>query len=73
MHGVTQWAIDGVAVCNAPGDQVSAAVHPDGAGGVIVAWEDFRDGQNSDLYVTRIDHNGNTGRVPVRSNANLYR
>ena len=42
VDGVTRWAIDGVAVCNAPGDQVSAAVHPDGAGGVIVAWEDFR-------------------------------
>jgi hypothetical protein len=38
--GVVLWAANGVALCTAPGDQVSPRIISDGAGGAIVTWED---------------------------------
>ena len=44
-------------VCDAPGIQTALASVSDGAGGMIVAWEDRRSG-GSDLYAQRISANG---------------
>jgi hypothetical protein len=52
--GAVQWAAEGVSVCRAAGNQVSARVTADGAGGAIVTWEDNRSG-NSDIYAQRVN------------------
>jgi hypothetical protein len=57
--GTPLWAADGVAVCDAPGDQYSIAIAFDGSGGCIVVWEDFRDGAaQRDVFAQRVDASG---------------
>ena len=51
--GGVQWAVNGVALCTAAGQQIYPAIAPDGAGGAIVAWSDVRNG-NYDVYAQRI-------------------
>lgn len=58
--GVTQWTAIGIAVCVAGGEQLNATAIPDGAGGAIVAWQDFRSGATADVYAQRIDAGGTT-------------
>ncbi|HTM57540.1 MAG TPA: hypothetical protein VL123_03920 [Candidatus Udaeobacter sp.] len=53
------WGGDGVELSSAPGDQSNLALVSDGAGGVIVAWQDQRNG-SSDLYAQRV---GRAGRL----------
>ncbi|MDH7514518.1 MAG: choice-of-anchor D domain-containing protein [Bacteroidota bacterium] len=54
------WTKDGVPVCTAPGNQFTPYVIRDGMGGVIIVWEDRRDGNlNADIYAQRLDRNGN--------------
>ena len=51
--GAIQWAINGVALCIATGDQGSLQVVSDGTGGAIVAWLDPRIGP-ADVYAQRV-------------------
>ncbi len=58
---------DTLAVCRASGDQTQVVMAPDGKGGAILAWSDFR-GSDYDIYAQRIDSGGhllwdNTGVV----------
>ena len=56
--GVMLWTADGIDVCPGapnPGNPVAA---PDGAGGVIVTWYDYRNSDN-DIFAQRIDGDGN--------------
>lgn len=55
--GNPQWNVDGVAVCEAVGDQVEAQIVGDDAGGAIVVWLDGRDGF-AHLYGQRFDAQG---------------
>ena len=53
------WPESGLALCSMPEEQSIAQAVPDGAGGAIVTWRDFRDGDsgyivNSDIYATRV-------------------
>lgn len=61
--GSALWGPTGVPVCAAPGHQfiTMEGATPDGAGGWIVAWRDFRSGSGStqDVYAQRIDGSGN--------------
>ncbi len=52
------WPAGGLAVCNAPGDQFAPSVVPDGAGGAIVAWADYRAGSVVKVYLVRFDSRG---------------
>jgi len=56
--GVTEWASDGVAICAAAGHQMSPASVPDIEGGAIVAWVDYRNGIDYDVYAQRVDESG---------------
>ncbi|NOZ57440.1 MAG: hypothetical protein GXO73_11720, partial [Calditrichaeota bacterium] len=47
----------GVPVCTAPGDQKNPTVILDGQGGLIVAWQDYRNG-NWDIFAQRFDTSG---------------
>ncbi len=67
--GVRLWGDNGLPVCNAPGNQenyyINAAV-PDGAGGVVIAFQDGRndvpdingDATNNDLFAQRLNSAG---------------
>ncbi len=55
--GTAILAPGGVPVCTAPGDQKNPAVILDGEGGLIVAWQDYRNG-NWDIFAQRFDTSG---------------
>ncbi len=54
--GTPQWTANGVALCTAAGNQTLPTIVPD-SGGAIVAWQDFRSG-NNDIYAMRINAAG---------------
>ncbi len=49
------WPANGLPVCTAPGYQITQELIPDGSGGVIVGWADYRDAWNQfDAYAQRV-------------------
>ncbi len=54
-----QWTPDGVGICTATNNQNNQKIVSDGAGGAIIAWEDSRSVSNADIFVQRVDNNGN--------------
>ena len=49
------WPANGLALCTAAGDQRAPALAADGAGGLFIAWEDYRTGgADANLYLQRI-------------------
>jgi len=53
IAGLRRWGATGVVVCGATNDQVNAQLAPDGIGGAVVAWEDYRAGE-ADIYAQRL-------------------
>jgi len=54
-NGAPMWGgAGGVAVCTTAASQLSPTIAPDGSGGVIVVWQDYRSGSQFDLYAQRI-------------------
>jgi len=58
-NGTPRWTVDGVAVCTATGEQYEPKLVPDGSGGAIIAWTDWR-GTAYDIYAQRVDSTGTT-------------
>jgi len=58
--GSTQWTSNGTVICNAIDNQKSPQIITDGAGGVIIAWDDQRSGSNRDIYAQMINSSGST-------------
>ena len=59
-----QWPTpDGQAVCSDGGGQISQKIASDGAGGAIVAWVDYRNG-NADIFAQRIYGSGAVAAAP---------
>ena len=56
-QGVTLWAVNGVAVCTAAGDQFSPVAVSDGLGGAYVTWIDSRTGEG-DLHTQELSADG---------------
>lgn len=56
----TGWPVGGAAICTAGGGQTLPTITSDGAGGAIVAWQDFRNGTDNDIYAQRINGSGQT-------------
>ncbi len=53
------WGLKGSAVCVAENEQFRPVLAPDGSGGVIVAWEDYRANTGSaDIYCQRVGASG---------------
>ena len=48
---------DGLPICNAFGGQTDLRLVSDDAGGVIIMWEDYRSGSDSDIYAQRVHFN----------------
>ncbi|MCC6650387.1 MAG: hypothetical protein IT348_04480 [Candidatus Eisenbacteria bacterium] len=51
------WPSGGRALCTAPGGQGNEHIVPDGTGGAVVAWSDFRSG-TGDIYAQRVSSAG---------------
>ena len=58
--GASQWAVDGVALCAATGEQTRPRLVPDDTGGAIVTWLDQRNFDNA-IYAQRVGANGQIG------------
>ncbi len=56
--GSVRWALDGVPLCAASGDQQAPWGASDGHGGMIVAWQDHRSAAGFDVYAQRVDSSG---------------
>jgi hypothetical protein len=54
------WLANGTPVCIANGDQSSISLAPDGIGGALITWQDYRSGYNYDVYAQRLTSNGQT-------------
>jgi hypothetical protein len=48
------WPADGRALCTAVNGQQASAIVSDGAGGAIVAWQDYRGGTSYDIYAQHV-------------------
>ena len=66
--GTSLWAKDGLLICGAPDIQKSSYLADDGAGGVIIAWQDRGSG-SYDIYAQRVDSQGKslwlTDGIPI--------
>src|SRR5687767_4984340 len=58
--GQPMWTANGVLLCAASGDQEISAMIPDGKGGAVIAWTDYRSGIDPDIYVQHINASGTT-------------
>ena len=56
--GRVKWIANGIGICTAKGEQENPHPVSDARGGVIVTWQDRRNGDNYDIYAQRIDANG---------------
>ena len=69
--GGRQWTLNGVVVSAAPGDQVRPVLN---GSGPSLAWEDYRNGGDSDIYAQRLSPSGQqqwtSDGVQVASTAN---
>ena len=61
--GLQQWTADGNAVCTAPSFQENPTIVSDGTGGAWVAWQDFRNMSNWDLYASHVNGGGSVVSV----------
>jgi hypothetical protein len=56
--GAVLWLADGMPICTATQYQSSPLVAPDGSGGAIFAWQDFRSGNVVEIYAQRVNSSG---------------
>lgn len=56
--GVPQLTLNGIAVCSATGVQGDPRMIADGAGGAIIAWEDSRGVNGSEIFAQRVNSSG---------------
>jgi hypothetical protein len=54
------WPADGKALCTNASDQDLAVLAADGAGGAIVAWRDYRNNDDQDIYAARVRYDAVT-------------
>jgi hypothetical protein len=56
--GNVLWLVDAMPICTANNVQSLPLVIPDGSGGAIIAWQDFRSGNVVDIYAQRVNSSG---------------
>ena len=62
--GQALWTANGVAICTAPYSQFDPMIAGDGTGGAIMSWQDYRDGDSTDIYAQRVDPGGQIQWTP---------
>ena len=72
--GGAAFTANGIAVCAFAGSQEAPVIVTDGAGGAVIAYSDYRNSNNYDVYAQRINSSGTalwaTDGVPVATAAN---
>jgi len=58
--GKALWKANGISVCSAEKEQGFTQIISDGAGGAVIAWADFRNGESFSIYAQRVDGSGKT-------------
>lgn len=60
--GTAMWTPGGIPICTAANLQWKPRAVPDGAGGIVICWEDERNGgsPSTDVYAQRVNASGNT-------------
>ncbi len=56
--GTVLWTIDGVPVCTETSTQQKPCIISDGAGGVIISWEDSRLSSYGDIFLQKLNSSG---------------
>jgi len=56
--GTAVWTANGVPICTAVNNQFYPQLSPDGAGGAIITWTDYRNGSNTAIYAQRVNAAG---------------
>ncbi|HLF15669.1 MAG TPA: T9SS type A sorting domain-containing protein [Bacteroidota bacterium] len=69
------WTPNGMLVCNSEFDQIDPVTAPDGSGGAVIAWSDYRGASGfTDIYAQRLKWNGGAAwklnGVPVSQSVN---
>ncbi len=59
-NGDTHWSSIGIPICTHSASQYEPTVASDGAGGAIIAWEDYRSGLIRNIYAQHVDDSGAT-------------
>ncbi|HSQ60103.1 MAG TPA: FlgD immunoglobulin-like domain containing protein [Acidobacteriota bacterium] len=62
--GVVQWASLGLKIATGVGNRNLKSASPDGSGGCIFSWEDFRSTTSSDIYAFRVTSIGTGVEAP---------
>lgn len=57
--GTVLWMKDGVTVCDTTNIQAFPKLATDGMAGAIIVWEDYRNGNDFDIYAQRVNYLGN--------------
>jgi hypothetical protein len=58
-NGSAEWTANGVPVCTEAYDQTFLAACSDGKGGIVITWQDYRNGYGlADIYAQRLNGNG---------------
>jgi len=56
--GTAMWTTGGVAICNSVLAQINPKIIPDEAGGAIITWQDFRNGNDYNIYAQKVNSSG---------------
>jgi len=56
--GIVKWSDNGTAICTESNNQEMPQICTNGAGGAIIAWSDFRNGVDYDVYAQNINSFG---------------
>jgi hypothetical protein len=74
--GMPVWQTNGVPICTAPDAQLDFKTASDGKGGMLVVWDDYRDGANFHVEAQRINSSGQviwaTNGAPVFTGTSAY-
>lgn len=57
-NGIPLWENDGISICKADANQMAPKLAPDGSGGAIITWHDYRGGKGEDIYAQKVRENG---------------
>ncbi len=56
--GVARWTTNGIGISTAIDNQSVSRMVPDGTGGALITWRDYRNGTDYDIYAQRVSSNG---------------
>lgn len=56
--GVVEWLLDGIEIAVIQGSQIGPRIVPDGAGGAVIVWLDFRSLTHYEVYAQRVTSAG---------------